>query len=144
MDAEMRAAEIHRRLQEAEKLLTDMKWFTFTGKPLSKEVISKTQVRQEAVNQLKEELRNAIASVEAASEEALRQAAAEAAAAAQADTVCQLKTELVQTKKLVKELTAELVKTREDLRAYIEDFYGLKRSCCCHAAKYFSPPSRLL
>ena len=45
----------------------------------------------------------------------------------------ELQAKLLASEELVKKLQAELAKTSERLNEYIERFYGIKRSCCCHA-----------
>jgi hypothetical protein len=58
--------------------------------------------------------------------------------AAAEELVKEQATKLAAAEELAKKLTAELLKTRDDLNSYIEDYYGIKRSCCCHAAKDYS------
>ena len=50
----------------------------------------------------------------------------------------ELQAKLLASEELVKKLQAELAKTSERLNEYIERFYGIKRSCCCHAGPRYS------
>ena len=49
----------------------------------------------------------------------------------------ELAAKLLAAEELIQKLQKELAKTKEDLNAYIEDLHGLKRSCCCYAAKRY-------
>jgi hypothetical protein len=51
-----------------------------------------------------------------------------------------LAAKLLAAEELVKTLQAQLAKTSELLNEYIEQFYGIKRDCCCHAAGEYSAP----
>ena len=49
----------------------------------------------------------------------------------------ELAAKLLAAEELIQKLQKELAKTKEDLNAYTENFYDIKRRCCCHAAERY-------